>query len=623
MSFKGLSAFVKHLEEEEDLIRINCRVDTDLEITEIADRMVKSGGKALLFEDTGTSFPLLINAFASDSRIAAAIGRKSPEDAGDEILSLFEMVGKKGNLLGRLRDLPKMSRLLSIAPGRRMGKGTCQQVVIEKPDLSILPVIKCWPYDGGKFITLPLVHTKHAVTGQTNLGMYRMQIMGRDITGMHWHRHKTGARHYQSWKDEKKIMPVTVTLGGDPVYTYAATAPMPENIDEYLLAGFLRKKRVALVKCLTNDLWIPEDSDIVIEGYVDPSEGLVTEGPFGDHTGFYSLADLYPVFHVTCITHRKDAVYPATIVGVPPMEDAWFGKATEEIFLAPVKLALAPEIRDLHMPTAGVAHNIVLVSADKNYPGQGMKILSTLFGAGQMMFSKYIGVFRGETNLRDYDAIISQLLDNVRFNKDLLLTKGPLDILDHASDTYSLGGKLGIDATVKTWEEGDAENESAGTLRIEMSVFENKVITGTRLIDKYRTPVILLAVRKPAEGLFMKELVDSISGKINDEKMLVIAFDHGADLQDDYMIAWLASGNSDPGRDLYRLGARGLFVDATSKFGSLPPFPRKWPNIVCSDTTTIALVDRRWNDYKTGDFITSPSLKLLSLLHQGSSSAER
>ena len=623
MTFSGLTDYISHLDSCGDLCRVKCSVDPVLEITEIADRMVKSGGKALLFEDTGTKFPLLINSFASDSRMAAALGRISPEDAGDEIISLFDALGGEKGLWNKISQLPRMIRLLRLAPRRKRGRGICQEVVITKPDLSILPVMKCWPDDGGRFITLPLVHTKHPETGKTNLGMYRMQVMGPDLTGMHWHRHKTGARHCQAWKEAGKIMPVTVTLGGDPVYTYSATAPMPENMDEYLLAGFLRGRRVDMVKCITNDLWIPADSDIVIEGYVDPSEELLLEGPFGDHTGFYSLADYYPGFHVTCITHRKNAVYPSTIVGVPPMEDAWIGKATEKIFLAPLKLAITPEIRDLHMPVAGVAHNLVLVSIEKTYPGQGMKVLNALFGAGQMMFSKYIIVLNSEVPLRDYRKVAEALFENVRFGTDLMVTRGPLDVLDHSSDTFSMGGKMGIDATVKMNEERSHDFRTVPLRLVAVEGIRNEVVTGIKTLSDLSLPLVVISVRKPAYGYNMSDLVSSLPGPIQEEGIITVAVDDGTDTDDLNMIVWLAAGNSDPARDIYKPAGGGLFIDATSKSGSLPPFPREWPNVVCSDRETIEKVDSRWNSYMSEGFIKSPSLKLFPLLQPGGAAVEK
>jgi 4-hydroxy-3-polyprenylbenzoate decarboxylase len=622
MSFNGLITFVDFLESRGDLSRVSCSVDPVLEITEIADRMVKNGGKALLFENTGTVFPLLINAFASDERMAAAISRSSLDDTGREIFSLVDSISQAQGFSGKLLRLPGMLNLLRLSPRRKRGRGECQEVVEPVVDLGMLPVLKCWPHDGGRFITLPLVHTRHPETGSTNLGMYRMQVMSRDTTGMHWHRHKTGARHYEAWKRRGGRMPVTVTLGGDPVYTYSATAPLPEDISEYLLAAFLRHKRVTLVKCLTNDLWVPADSDIVIEGYIDTSEARVTEGPFGDHTGFYSLADQYPLFHVTCITHRKNAIYPATVVGVPPMEDAWMGKATEKIFLAPIRLTIAPEIRELHMPVAGVAHNLVIVSIEKTFPGQGMKVLSSLFGAGQMMLSKYIIVVSSPVHVNDYRAVADAFFSNVRLEADLLVTRGPLDVLDHSSDTFSVGGKLGIDATVKLSEERIEEFHSVPLLLLTDAEVTGDIITGMKTFAEYGQPVVVLTVRKPPEGLDMHQLAASLPAPLTLAGTVTIAVDDGAGTDDPAMVTWLVTGNSDPARDLYHLEGGALFLDATSKTDSIPAFPREWPNVVCSDMETIALVDRRWNEYGTGSFLESPSLKLLPLVKPGEASVE-
>ncbi len=346
----GLKSFLIKLEEAGELVRVKQFVRPELEITEITDRISKQpgGGKAILFENTGTNFPVLINALGSEKRIALAFGRNSIFDLEKEIEKLFlDLMQPKENLWDKLKLLPKLKEVSEWMPKKLKRKGKCQEVVMKEPNLSLLPVLTCWPADGGPFVTLPGVHTVDPETGAPNVGMYRMQVLDKSTTGMHWHKHKTGANHFEKYKKLGKKMPVSVSLGGDLAYTYAATAPMPENMDEYLLAGFLRKKNVKLVKCLTNDLYVPEDSDFVAEGYVDPAEELVWEGPFGDHTGFYSLADWYPKFHVTCITHRKDAVYPATIVGVPPMEDAYIGLATERIFLSPIRFAMIPELKDM------------------------------------------------------------------------------------------------------------------------------------------------------------------------------------------------------------------------------------------------------------------------------------
>jgi 4-hydroxy-3-polyprenylbenzoate decarboxylase len=617
MSFNGLHQFVSFLESRGELIRVKTPVNPVLEITEIADRLVKNDGMALLFEKTGTEFPLLINAFASDSRMATAMGRSSLDDAGEEIFNLVESLSQARGISGKLSRLPGMLRLLTLSPKRKRGRGECQEVVEQSPDLGKLPILKCWPHDGGRFITLPMVHTRHPETGRTNVGMYRMQVMGKDFSGMHWHRHKTGARHFEAWKKRGGRMPVTVTLGGDPVYTYSATAPLPEDIHEYLLAAFLRRRRVTLVKCLTNDLWVPADSDFVIEGYIDTTEAAVTEGPFGDHTGFYSLADLYPVFHVTCITHRRNAVYPATIVGVPPMEDAWLGKATEKIFFPPIKLAIAPEIRELHMPVSGVAHNLVIVSIEKTYPGQGMKVLSALFGAGQMMLTKYIIVVSSNIRATDYHAVAEAFFTNVRFDSDLLLTRGPLDVLDHASDRFSMGGKMGIDATIKLSEERTGDYHSLPLLVLTDEEFSGDAVTGVKTLSGFALPVAVLTIKKPEEGLDMHHLAASLPSSLTSPGNVIIAVDEGADADDTAMLAWLVTGNSDPARDLYHLSGGAIFIDATSKTRSLPAFPREWPNVVCSAPETIELVDTRWPEYSLGPLIKSPSLRLLPLLRLG------
>jgi 4-hydroxy-3-polyprenylbenzoate decarboxylase len=348
MAYKGLGDFINTLEKENELIRIKEKVSTNLEITEITDRISKSGNqnKALLFENNGTDFPVLINAYGSTKRMCLALGVNNLDEPGKEIKSIFKnLTSPKNSLFEKLKLLPSLSKFGSWMPKTINGKGKCQKVINLNPDLTILPVLTCWPLDGGPFITLPSVHTKDPETGSRNVGMYRMQVFDKQTTGMHWHMHKTGAKHYRLYKEKGiRKMPVAVSLGGDPVYTYSATAPLPDSVDEYLLAGFLRKKKVELVKCISQDIEVPADAEIVIEGYVDTLEDYILEGPFGDHTGFYSLADFYPKFHVTCITHRKNAVYPTTIVGIPPQEDAWIGKATERIFLAPIQLTMLPEL---------------------------------------------------------------------------------------------------------------------------------------------------------------------------------------------------------------------------------------------------------------------------------------
>lgn len=625
MAYSGLTGFITALEQKDELLRINTFVNPILEITEITDRVTKSEGKALLFENTGTEFPILINAFGSDKRMAMAIGRGNLDEAGAEIESIFNNLSDNSNsILKKLSALPSLLKLSGILPSRSNRKGTCQQVIHRVPDLDILPVLKCWPYDGGRFITLPMVHTIHPDTGKTNVGMYRMQILDKNSTAMHWQRHKTGANHFDAWKKINKRMPVSVALGGDPVYAYSATAPLPDNINEYILAGFLRKKKVKMVRCLTNELYVPEDADIIIEGYVDPSEELVWEGPFGDHTGFYSLADWYPKFHVTCITHSKNAVYPATIVGIPPQEDVWLAKATERLFLSPVKMTIQPEIEDFHMPEAGIAHNLVVVKIKKNYPGQGMKVISSLFGAGQMMFTKYLIVVSGDINIRNYRELAQHVFANVDMGKDLLFCRGPLDVLDHSSDAFSFGGKVGVDATVKLVEENEEKINIIQDIKSDFfTVLYN--FLDRNLIKNYHLnlfnddiPVLIIAVNRSLDP----NVIEKVSNlfKTNDPNgffKMIIVVDHTVDPGDYFTVAWQVLGNSDPQRDHEYISTSSLLIDGTIKAYRKGGFSRRWPNVVCSDSDTISTIDKKWESLKIGPLIDSPSLKSRVLCRDG------
>ena len=625
MSYSGLSDFIADLERKDELLRIKQFIDPLLEITEITDRVTKSGGKALLFENTGTVFPVLINAFGSDSRMALAIGRKNLDEAGEEIENLFHNVSyTKETIFQKLSTLPALFKLGGLLPGRITRKGICQQQIHRNPDLDILPVLKCWPHDGGRFITLPMVHTRHPETGSTNVGMYRMQILDKNTTAMHWQRHKTGASHFDAWRKAGRVMPVSVALGGDPVYTYSATAPLPENINEYILAGFLRKKKVNMVRCITNDLFVPDDADIILEGYVDPVEEMVWEGPFGDHTGFYSLADWYPKFHVTCITHSNKAIYPATIVGIPPQEDAWIAKATERLFLTPVKMTLLPEVEDFHMPDAGIAHNLVIVKIKKSYPGQGMKVINSLSGAGQMMFTKYMIVVSGNVNIRDYKDLLSHIFDNVDFSRDLLFSHGPLDVLDHSSDNFSLGGKIGVDATIKHPEENNGRTETLDTVKQHMSdklvdFLDLKIIKDFNIsLFGDNIPLIIVSVNRTEDS----EVIDKVRDLFttNDSKgifRLVVIVDHTVDVKDLFMVAWQLLGNTDPERDHAIISPFTILFDGTIKAYRKGGFPRKWPNVVCSDNETILTIDKKWDTLGIGPFINSPSARYMRLTHRG------
>jgi len=621
--YHSLLQFISALESHGELVRVKEFVSPNLEITEVADRMVKNGGKALLFENNGTDFPLLINAFASDRRICMALGVNQLDEIESAIAKLMkEFLGPRKSLLDKLKVLPALKEVASWMPKSVKGRGRCQEIIMEKPDLAKLPILTCWPFDGGPFITLPGVHTRDPETWARNLGMYRMQVFKADMTGMHWHLHKGSAKHYQHYKELGKRMPVSVTLGGDPVYTYAATAPLPEEVDEYLLAGFLRKKKVELVKCLTNDLEVPADVDFVIEGYVDPAEELIMEGPFGDHTGFYSLADRFPRFHVTCITHRKNAVYPATIVGIPPQEDAWIGKATERIFLMPVKMTVAPEVTNMHMPAEGVFHNITIVSIRKEYPGQALKIMSSLWGAGQMMFNKILLVTGQDTDLANYRHLARLISERVDPVNDIHFFRGPVDILDHSSSRYAFGSKVGIDAT------GAGPDRSlSGQIKGFPVFFIEKIRAGFPEIKDIRTDLVadgislvIIAVKKSKKRHIRLMAADLLLNKWLEQIKFILFVDEQADLTSLSQITWLAANNIDPMRDcFYQDDESGnkipaLCIDGTRKTRELDDFQRDWPNVIAMDDQTIAAIDAKWAHLGLGPLVSSPSLIYKSLV---------
>jgi 4-hydroxy-3-polyprenylbenzoate decarboxylase len=452
MAYNSLADFVQVLAEQGELKRITYPVKAELEIAEIADRVMKHAGPALLFENViDQQIPVLINAFGSAKRMALALGVDDVEEIAREIEKLVQTKPPKF-----FKDkLKLLSQLLSLAviPPKVVKDGPCREVIHREPDLNLLPVLTCWPGDAGPFITLPTVFSQDPVKGTRNVGLYRMQVYDARTTGMHWHLHKVGARHYQHQKQQKGQMELAVCLGGDPALIYAATAPLPDQIDEVLFTGFLRKKGLELVKAVTVDIEVPASSDVVIEGYVDPSEPLRREGPFGDHTGFYSLADDYPVFHVTCITHKKNPIYPTTIVGRPPMEDAYIGKATERIFLPLLRLTF-PEIVDMNLPVHGVFHNLAIVSIKKEYPAHARKIMHALWGMGQMMFTKILIIVDHDVNAQDLSEITWVVGNHIDPKRDVIFVEGPVDVLDHAAPVMGFGSKMGIDATRKWRSEG-------------------------------------------------------------------------------------------------------------------------------------------------------------------------
>jgi 4-hydroxy-3-polyprenylbenzoate decarboxylase len=453
MAYLDLREFVRALENNNELKRIAVEVDPRLEITEFADRAVKQGGPALLFENPkGFRTPVLVNAFASMRKMEIALEVNSVDEIARRIVEFLEMRMPEG-IIGKLKMLPKLVEMGAFFP-KIVSKGPCQEVV-KTEDFSLLdlPVLQCWPDDGGRFITLPLVFSRNPDTGKRNCGMYRMQVYDARTAGMHWQTHKQGAEHYRRMREHGRTrMDVAVGIGADPATMYAAILPLPPDLDEMMVAGFLRQSPVEMVKCQTVDLEVPAQAEFVLEGYVELGE-LRTEGPFGDHTGFYSLADEYPVFHVTCMTQRKDPIYTTTIVGPPPMEDYYMGKAIERIFLPLMRMQL-PEVRDIAMPPEGVFHNLILVSIRKSYPGHARKVMHSIWGTGQAMFSKVIVVVDEEVDVQNYSEVAWKALNNIDPERDIQFVMGPVDSLDHSSRLVNYGSKMGIDATKKWPGEG-------------------------------------------------------------------------------------------------------------------------------------------------------------------------
>lgn len=632
MAYKDLQHFMDTLEKNGELLRIRTFADPILQIAEITDRISKSDrNKALLFEHNGSRFPLLINALGSYRRMCMALGVGELDEVAAEIEGLFRsLTGPKGGLVDKLLLLPRLKQFASWMPKVKNGKGTCQEVVMPEPDLYQLPIMQCWPKDGGSFITLPVIHTKDPNTGIRNVGMYRMQVFSKNMTGMHWHKHKVSARHFNEYKKLGKRMPVAVALGGDPVYTYAATAPLPENVDEYMLAGFLRKKKVELVKCLTQpEVEVPADADFVIEGYVDPAEDPILEGPFGDHTGYYSLPDWYPRFHITCITHRKNAVYPSTIVGIPPQEDAWIGKATERIFLAPIKMTLVPEMVDMEMPVEGVFHNLVIAKIRKEYDGQAQKVMNAMWGAGQMMFNKILLIVDEKADIHDYAALAKYVFDNLDPARDICFSQGPMDVLDHSCSKMGFGGKMCIDGTEK--REDFSGQLAVGSLHMDKADImikfpEIKEINSSLLAAGI--PCVFIAVEKNRKD-HIRELGEQLFALPEFQPVKAALFlDHTVDILNIPDTLWRFCNNLDPKRDSHIIvGSNSpsethnlkpethISLDGTRKTKELDDFHRDWPNIITADDPTIRAVDEKWKELGIGPLIPSPSLRYKDQLY--------
>jgi len=563
MLHKDLHAFINSLDSAGELKYISAKVSPILEITEITDRVSKQHGKALLFKNVeGSDYPVLINAMGSFDRMSIGLGTSALDEIGSEIADYLELSNYL-SLKGLFKSIPRILRMINVFPKRSIFRGACQEVIEREVNLDTLPVLKCWPEDAGRFFTLPLVFTKDLKTKRQNVGMYRMQILDRKTTAMHWHKHKDGSEIYKAYRDSHEKMPVSVALGCDPAITYAATAPLPKMLDEMMLAGWLRKSRVKMVKCITNDIYVPANAEIVLEGYVDPEEEPVLEGPFGDHTGYYSLADYYPRFHVTCITHRKNAIYPATVVGKPPMEDCYMAKATERIFLPLLKLQV-PELADINLPLEGVFHNCAIVSIRNLYPGCARKIMNAVWGMGQMMYTKLIVVVDESVNVQNLQEVRDAVLKNVHGSNSLFISEGPLDALDHSSNKALYGSRLGIDAT-----------NAAGSSDAEVT-------------ETYR--ILLIHKEKPWQG---KEAV--IDAMEESQDKFIIAVDDVVSPNDLSTIMWKVFNNIDAKRDLVTEGSK-IGIDATKKLKE-EGLTRDWPKDIVMSEEIKQLVDKRWDEY--------------------------
>ena len=600
MNYPSLREFIDKLEREEELLRIKESVSPILEITEITDRISKQpgGGKALLFENVeGSSMSVLINAFGSAKRMNMALGVHDIEDIPKRI-ERYIKIPPPSTLLDKAKLLPMLLEATQFPPKLlNTTHPPCQEIVQLNDDIDIgkIPVLQCWPDDAGRFITFPIVINRSTDNKIRNVGLYRMQVYDKKTTAMHWHIHKDGAHFFHEYKKQNKVMEVAVALGADPASCYSASAPLPYGIDEFLLAGFIRKKSVPLVKCKTVDLEVPANAEIVLEGYIDPSE-MRLEGPFGDHTGYYSQDGDYPVLHITAITHRKDPVYLTTIVGKPPQEDFYLGRATERIFLPLLKTQL-PEIVDMNMPAEGVFHNCVIVSIDKRYPMQSRRIMSALWGLGQMSFVKIIITVDSKVNVHDYEEVAKILLSTVNFETDLFFSEGILDVLNHASDQVLYGSKLGIDLTSKIeGEPGYGKDvppliETKRLPRPEEITKTFQEIKTCRIIE-LQVPVLLVALDKQTKNQGSK-FIDAFfaNSEFSAIEILIVLESH-VDLTNISIVMWKLFNNLDPKRDFYFKNNR-VGIDVTKK---LPEegYQQNWPEEIEMSSEIKTKVNKKW-----------------------------
>ena len=601
MPYHSLREFIDRLENENELVRIKDHVSPILEITEITDRVSKQpgGGKALLFENVeGSNIPVLINAFGSSKRINMALGVRDIEKIPNDI-DKYLKIKPPSSLLEKVKLLPMLLEAAAFPPKMVSSRqASCQEVVLtgDDVDLGKIPILQCWPNDAGRFITFPIVVNRTIDRKLRNVGLYRMQVYDKKTTGMHWHIHKDGAHFFHEFKKQGKIMECAVAIGADPAVCYSASAPLPFGIDEFLFAGFIRKSPVPLVKCKTVDLEIPATAEIVLEGFIDPSE-MRLEGPFGDHTGYYSQDGDYPVFRITAITHRKNPIYLTTIVGKPPQEDFYLGKATERIFL-PLMRTQLPEIVDMNMPAEGVFHNLVILSIDKRFPMQARRLMSALWGMGQMSFVKTIIVFDQDVDIQNTQKVIETLLNKIDFTHDLFFSEGILDVLNHASDKALYGSKLGIDATTKIEGEDESKIKSENNSKTASPLSEHVLESFTELTsckilkqnDLHQVAFATLDKKKPQQGCKV------IKKFMNDKKFSAITvfvlLENHENVNDASTVLWKILNNIDPKRDMYFFGNR-VGIDVSCKTGE-PDFKQYWPDEIEMSNNIKQIVDQKW-----------------------------
>lgn len=623
---RDLRDYLDELRQRGELIEINEEVSSDLEITEIADRSFKNQktSKTLLFSKVKNhSMPVVINLYASENQTSFAMGVEKLDDIAERIRS-FTNLNPPKTLKDKIKTFFKFAEVRKYPP-KLIKNAPVQEVVLtgDQIDLTTIPILKCWPDDGGRFITLTAVVSKDPDINARNIGMYRVQVFDKNTAGLHWQRHKGGAAHHDKFKISGGKMEVAVVLGGDPVTIYSASAPLPPNIDEWFFSGFLRKEKVEIVKCKTVDLEVPAHAEIVLEGYVDLNEPLRVEGPFGDHTGFYSLADLYPAFHVTAITMRKNPIYPTTIVGIPPVEDVWLGKITERAFL-PLMQVVMPEVRDYAMPSEGVFHNLVFIAASKKYPGHAYKILHGANGLGLMMLTKVMAVVDDSIDVQNTKSTWKEILRKTNFSYDIIESRGPIDALDHASQYFTYSGKLLIDASTKWEGEGRFLNRISKPEKSEIKKqFEEltKELSSRRDIFNWSLPYfsfededcyspLFISILKETAGQGQKIIDDLLSKDFGNFNKFVIVVDHDTDLSNDYECWWISLNHLDPIRDVkvvktklesetysvpgydFKMGRMGW--DSTSKLKE-ENFHRDWPWKVVMSEEVKRKVDRLWS----------------------------